>query len=280
MGAEVAYEEAQARKANARAEAAVRRGDDERARAALRRRHDAVDAAQLFTQQLDAQQQMVERLKAQLRQVDSKLRHMRQERDSLVARKRLADAQLAMATSMQQLNGNGIESELTRLGRSVRVTEAHASAAAELSAYTLDGRLDPGDDEQVEAQLRALKQQVGQLPMLPRDPVRFWSKGATTAMKNTAISNLDGRVTNNPPYADNLRARRIANDGISARNPAVDPSTSSQRASTTRARWTQACSSIGCRHMRCLAIFPPSSGDLPISKPSTGLYRTAPVSSR
>jgi phage shock protein A len=171
MGAEVAYEEAQARKANARAEAAVRRGDDEQARAALRRRHDAVDAAQLFTQQLDAQQQMVERLKAQLGQVDSKLRHMRQERDSLVARKRLADAQLAMATSMQQLNGNGIESELTRLGRSVRVTEAHASAAAELSAYTLDGRLDPGDDEQVEAQLRALKQQVGQMPMLPRDPV-------------------------------------------------------------------------------------------------------------
>ena len=32
--------------------------------------------------------------------------------------------------------------------------------------------------------------------------------------------------------------------------------------------------------MICLAIFPPSSGDLPISKPSTGLYRTVPVFSR
>ena len=53
----------------------------------------------------------------------------------------------------------------------MRVTEARAAAAAELSAYSLDGRLDPDDDEQVEAQLRSIKEHMGQLPMLARDPV-------------------------------------------------------------------------------------------------------------
>ena len=171
IGAEARYEELQASKASRMAEAAVRRGDDDRARTALRRRHDAVDAANLFTQQLEAHQLMVERLKAQLGQVDSKLRHMRQERDSLVARKRLADAQLAMTTSIMRIGGAGIENEVTRLGRIVRVSEAKAAAAAEMSSYALDGRLDPGDDEQVEAQLRSIKERMGQLPMLARDPI-------------------------------------------------------------------------------------------------------------
>lgn len=171
IGAEAAYEETQAQRASALAEAAVRKGDDDRARAALRRRHDAVDAANLFSQQVESQQLMVDRLKAQLSQVDSKLRHMRQERDSLVARKRLADAQLAMTASMQQIRGTSIDTELVRLGRAVRVTEARAAAAAELSAYSLDGRLDPDDDEQVEAQLRSIKEHMGQLPMLARDPI-------------------------------------------------------------------------------------------------------------
>ena len=89
IGAEAAHEENQAQRAMAIAESAVRNGEDERARGAFRRRNDAVDAANLFAQQANAQQLMVDRLKEQMGQVDSKLRHMRQERDSLVGRKRL-----------------------------------------------------------------------------------------------------------------------------------------------------------------------------------------------
>jgi phage shock protein A len=171
IGAEAAHEENQAQRAMAMAESAVRNSEDERARGALRRRHDAVDAANLFAQQANAQQLMVDRLKEQLSQVDSKLRHMRQERDSLVGRKRLADAQLAMATSVRQLGGVGIDQEIARMSRSVRVSEAAAAAAAELAAYTMDGRLDAREDAQVEAQLRSIKERVGQLPMVARDPL-------------------------------------------------------------------------------------------------------------
>jgi len=171
IGGEAAFEETQASKAMATAESAVRRGDDDRARAALRRRNDAVDAANLFSQQGEALQLMVERLKVQLGQVDSKLRHMQQERDSLVARKRIADAQVAVTTSMQKIGGTAIDQEFTRLGRSVRVSEAKAAALAELSSYALDGRLDPDEDEQVEAQLHSLQQSMRRLPMLARDPI-------------------------------------------------------------------------------------------------------------
>ena len=57
------------------------------------------------------------------------------------------------------------------MSRSVRVSEAAAAAAAELAAYTMDGRLDAREDEQVEAQLRSIKERVGQLPMVARDPL-------------------------------------------------------------------------------------------------------------
>lgn len=163
LAAEAEHEETQATRASTLAERAVRSGDDERARAALRRRHDAAEAASLYTQQVDASQLMVDRLKTQLAQVDAKLRQMRQQRNALVARQRMADAQFAMATSMQRLNGHGLERELTRMGRAVRVREARADAATEVAAWTLDGRLDDDDDDHIESQLLALKQRSGQL---------------------------------------------------------------------------------------------------------------------
>ena len=169
--AEAMHEERVALTAMSRAEAAVGSGNDELAREALRRRHDAVDAANLYTQQAEAQQLMVERLKTQLAQMDTKLRRMRQERDSLVARKRVADAQLSMATSAQRISGFEVESEFTRMSRQVRRSEARAAASLEMYADSLEGRLDALEDEQVEAQLRSIKQHRGPTPGLLGDPL-------------------------------------------------------------------------------------------------------------
>ncbi len=159
MAAEATHEEKVARKAMAQAESAVRNGNDDLAREALRRRHDAVEAASLYTQQAEAQQLMADRLKTQLNQIDTKLRRMRQERNSLVARKRAADAQLVVAAAARQLGDVEIEGELARMSRKVRRSEALAAASVEMYADSLAGQLDAFEDEQVEAQLLAIKEQ-------------------------------------------------------------------------------------------------------------------------
>jgi phage shock protein A len=157
IAAEAAHEEKVARKAMAQAETAVRNGNDDLAREALRRRHDAIEASALYSQQAEAQQLMVDRLKTQLGQIDTKLRRMRQERTSLIARKRAAEAQSAVASAALQLGEVAMESEFARMGRRVRHSEAVAAASLELYSDTLSGRLDAFEDERVEAQLLVLK---------------------------------------------------------------------------------------------------------------------------
>lgn len=171
IAAEATHEEKVARKAMAQAETAVRTGNDDLAREALRRRHDAIEAAALYTQQAEAQQQMAERLKTQLSQIDTKLRRMRQERNSLVARKRAADAQIVVASAAQRVGAVDIDGELARMNRKVRHTEALAAATVEIYADSLAGRLDAFEDEQVEAQLLAIKEQTNRDPIQLADPL-------------------------------------------------------------------------------------------------------------
>lgn len=173
LAAEAAHEEKIARKALARAESAVRNGNDELAREVLRRRHDAIEAAGLYTQQAEAQQLMVERLKTQLAQIDTKLRRMRQERTNLIARKRVADAQLTMASVAQQVTQVDLEGELARMSRKVRHSEAVALASIEIYADSMAGRLDALEDEQVEAQLLVLKEQASLAATRLGDPLLF-----------------------------------------------------------------------------------------------------------
>ncbi len=160
ISAEAANEEKIARKSLSQAEAAARKGYDDLAREALRRRHDALEAAEVYSQQAEAQQLMVERLKSQLNHVDTKIRRMRQERDSLVARKRAADAQKTFADAARQVSIQSIDSEFGRQARRIRQEEALAAASMELYADSLEGRLDLLEDEQIEAQLATIKLRV------------------------------------------------------------------------------------------------------------------------
>jgi phage shock protein A len=171
IAAEAAHEERLARKSLAQAETAVRNGNDDLAREALRRRHDAVEAAGLYSQQAEAQQLMVDRLKTQLGQIDTKLRRMRQERTSLSARKRAADAQTAVATAALKIGDGSVDGELARMGRRVRHSEAVAAASLELYSDTMSGRLDAFEDERVEAQLLALKGNIAPEIDLLSDPL-------------------------------------------------------------------------------------------------------------
>jgi phage shock protein A len=160
IAAEAANEEKLARKAMSQAEAAARKDLDDLAREALRRRHDAQEAAEVYSQQAEAQQMMVERLKSQLAHLDTKIRRMRQERDSLVARIRAADAQKTFADAARQVSIQSVDSEFSRQARRIRREESIAEASAELYADSLEGGLDALEDEQIEAQLVSLKQRL------------------------------------------------------------------------------------------------------------------------
>jgi phage shock protein A len=160
IAAEAANEEKIARKSLSQAEAAARKGLDDLAREALRRRRDALEAAEVYSQQAEAQQVMVERLKTQLSHVDTKIRRMRQERDSLVGRKRIADAQKTFADAARQVSIQSINSEFDRQARRVRQDESIAEASMELYADSLEGSLDALEDEQIEAQLASIKLQL------------------------------------------------------------------------------------------------------------------------
>jgi phage shock protein A len=164
IAAEAANEERIARKALNQAETAAKKGNDNLAREALRRRHDAIEATEVYAQQAEAQQLMVERLKTQLSHVDTKLRRMRQERDSLVARARIADAQSAFADASKQISIQNIESEFARMARQVRRQEAYAGASIEMYEDSLEGRLDALEDEEIEAQLASIKERLDILP--------------------------------------------------------------------------------------------------------------------
>lgn len=171
LAAEAAQEEKIACKAMTQAESAVRSRNDELAREMLRRRRDAMEAVSLYTQQADAQQLMVERLRTQLTQIDTKLRRMRQERQSLVSRKRVADAQSAVASAAQQIARIDVDGEFQRVSRTVRHSEALALASIEVYADTLSGRLDALEDEQVEAQLLAIKERHAPIAARLSDPL-------------------------------------------------------------------------------------------------------------
>ncbi len=166
ISAEADSEEKVAVKAQRQAEAAARKGDDELAREALRRRKDALEAAEIFSQQAESQQIMVERLKSQLSLVDDKMRRMYQERDRLVAQKRIADAQVVLAETAGKISISSIDSEFGRMTRKVREEEARAQASIEvhLEMDSLEGRLDALEDEGIEEELRALKELVGKTP--------------------------------------------------------------------------------------------------------------------
>ncbi len=160
MAAEAAHEEAISRKAMGQAETAARKGLDDLAREALRRRQDAIEAAAVYNQQAEAQQLMVERLKSQLAHLDTKIRRMRQERDTLVARMKIAGAQKTFAEAARQVSITSLDGEFARQSRRIRQDEALAAASAELYADTLDGRLDALEDERIEAQLTSIKERL------------------------------------------------------------------------------------------------------------------------
>jgi phage shock protein A len=156
---------------NKKAELAVKRGKDDLAREALRRQKDYVANAQVYEHQLTTQQEVVDRLKSDLQALQSKYEEIVRNRQVLISRHRTAQAQQRVQKTAAAMAGIDPTSELGRMEEKIRLEEARARAGAELNESSLDrqfAELESGDDE-LEDELAALKERVGQPALGPGD---------------------------------------------------------------------------------------------------------------
>lgn len=153
----------------AKAQRAVEAGKDDLAREALRRKRDNDENALVYQQQYQVQSQAVDKLKDQLRQLETKYQSTLSQRDALIARQRRATAQQQVAESLNVSVFTPMDpnSELERMERQIRGTEAQAMAAIEVGETGYDAQFAELDqDIGIEDELAALKAgvAVGQLP--------------------------------------------------------------------------------------------------------------------
>ena len=154
----------------AKAQRAVAAGKDDLAREALRRKRDDDENARVYEEQHRVQEQTVDKLKDQLRQLEAKYQATLSHRDALIARQRRARAQQQVAESLNVSVFAPMDatSELDRMERQIRGSEARAMAAIEVGEEGYDAQFRELDqDLDIEAELAALKAGTGAAAELP-----------------------------------------------------------------------------------------------------------------
>lgn len=147
---------------------AVRAGDDTLARQALGRKQEHDTIATQFQTQWVAQKQAVEKLKEALRLLNNKIEEAKRKKNLLVARKKRAEAQQQIASTMQGLGDTSAFDTFDRMAERIQLMEAEAEAGAELagelSGDTLESKflqLERGSGASDEDALSDLKVKMG-----------------------------------------------------------------------------------------------------------------------
>jgi phage shock protein A len=149
---------------------AVRAGDDALARQALVRKQEHEQIASQFEQQWVAQKQAVEKLKDALRLLNNKIEEAKRKKNILIARKKRAEAQQQIASTMQGLGDTSAFDTFDRMSDRINLLEAEAEAGAELSGEisgdTLESKflqLEAGGEASEDEALHELKAKMGLL---------------------------------------------------------------------------------------------------------------------
>lgn len=156
----------QARKWGRRAEAAVKRGDDEGAREHLRRQRSFEDVADDWATQAEAQGQAVKALEKASRQLASAIDEAETRMAALVSRHKAAVAAARVEGILQQVGETADpHAGYKRAELSVDAEEAWAKALAETSAASVEKRLralERGEqEEEIERRLRTIRERMG-----------------------------------------------------------------------------------------------------------------------
>jgi phage shock protein A len=112
---------------------AVRSGNDDLARQALTRKQEHENIAGQFQTQWIGQKAAVDKLKDALRLLANKIEEAKRKKNILIARKKRAEAQNQIASTMQGLGDTSAFDTFERMSDQINMLEAEAEAGAELA---------------------------------------------------------------------------------------------------------------------------------------------------
>ncbi|GAA1728923.1 PspA/IM30 family protein [Microcella frigidaquae] len=134
---------------------------DNLAKVALGKQLQAESEAKAVEPTIASQTEIVDRLKGGLEAMKGKLTELRSQRDQLIARAKIADAQSQVIDAVKSIDIMDPTSELGRFEEKIRREEAKVLGQQELAASTLDAQFesleDLGTQTEIEARLAALK---------------------------------------------------------------------------------------------------------------------------
>jgi phage shock protein A len=134
---------------------------DSLAKIALKRQIGFEEQVKTFGPQIEQQTALVTQLKDGLNVMRAKREELVQKKDQLIARAKMAQAQMQVQQSIKSVNIMDPTSEVARFEERIRHEEAQARGMQEVAASSLDAQFasldDAADDLDVEARLAALK---------------------------------------------------------------------------------------------------------------------------
>ena len=132
------------------------------ARIALKRQIGFEEQVKAFGPQIEQQTALVEQLKNGLNVMREKREELVQKKDQLIARAKMAQAQVQVQQSIKSVNIMDPTSEVARFEERIRHEEAKAKGMTEVAASSLEAQFesldDAADDLEVDSRLAALKQ--------------------------------------------------------------------------------------------------------------------------
>lgn len=134
---------------------------DNLAKIALKRQISYEEQVKAFGPQIEQQNALVEQLKNGLNVMREKREELIQKKDQLIARAKMAQAQMQVQQSIKSVNIMDPTSEVARFEERIRHEEAQARGMQEVASSSLDAQFasldDAADDAEVENRLAALK---------------------------------------------------------------------------------------------------------------------------
>jgi phage shock protein A len=210
---------------------AVRAGDDALARQALVRKQEHDNIAAQFQQQWIAQKGAVDKLKDALRLLANKIEEAKRKKNILIARKKRAEAQRQIASTMQGLGDTSAFDTFDRMAERINLLEAEAEAGAELageiSGDTLESKflaLESGGHGTEDEALSELKAKMGLL-----------ESGTTTSTPQLAAKSSAGLSEEDLKELEDLDLSGLDVEPEGKDEPPVDKATEPDRAKHDRA---------------------------------------------
>jgi phage shock protein A len=134
---------------------------DSLAKIAIKRQIGYEDQVKTFGPQIEQQTALVNQLKDGLNVMRAKREELVQKKDQLIARAKMAQAQVQVQQSIKSVNIMDPTSEVSRFEDKIRHQEAMAKGMAEVASSSLDAQFagldDEAEDVDVENRLAALK---------------------------------------------------------------------------------------------------------------------------